>query len=175
MTLQKAMVSSKSNEWETPQDLFDLLNKEFHFVLDVAATKENTKCSLYYTKEKNGLIQKWYTANGAIWMNPPYGGQTGKWIEKAYQESLKGATVVCLIVSSTDRSYWHDYIFPFASQIRWIRGRIIFGKAKSTAPFASAIVIFDNNKSCPKFVWYKKSMREIIKEKRLANTQGSLF
>src|SRR5665213_2535498 len=107
MALQKAMVSSKSNEWATPQDLFDKLNKEFKFKLDVAATKENAKCKKFYSLEDSGLDHHWLSSN---FMNPPYGGHTGDWIKKAYQESLRGATTVCLIVSSTDRSYWHDYI-----------------------------------------------------------------
>jgi len=140
MALQKAMVSSKSNEWETPQALFDELNREFHFTLDPCATKDNAKCLRYFTIEDNGLKQTW--ANEVVFMNPPYGGNTGRWIEKAWYESQNGAIIVCLIVSSTDRSYWHDYIFPYASEIRWLRGRIAFGQADSTAPFANAIVIF---------------------------------
>jgi site-specific DNA-methyltransferase (adenine-specific) len=138
------MVSSKSNEWSTPQKLFDTLNAEFHFTLDPCATKDNAKCDRFYTKKENGLQQRW--VNEVVFLNPPYGGNTGKWIEKAWYESQNGAVVVCLIVSSTDRSYWHDYIFPYAAEIRWIRGRITFGDASSTAPFASAIVIFDNTK-----------------------------
>ena len=144
MGLQKAMISSKTNEWETPQWLFDQLNAEFHFTLDPCATLENHKCPHYFTIKEDGLKQDW--DNEIVFMNPPYGGNTGKWLRKAWHESLKGATVVCLIVSSTDRSYWHDYIFPYATEIRWIRGRISFGKAESTAPFASAIVIFSTKR-----------------------------
>ena len=51
--------SSKSPEWETPQWLFDLLDKEFHFKLDVCASKENHKCEKYFSKEEDGLNQKW--------------------------------------------------------------------------------------------------------------------
>lgn len=140
MGIRSAMISSKSNEWETPQWFFDKLDKEFGFTLDPCATPLNAKCSKFYTQKDNGLKQGW--AGEIVFMNPPYGGNTDKWIRKAWQESLNGAIVVCLLVSSTDRSYWHDYIFPYASQIRWIRGRLRFGEASSTAPFASAIVIF---------------------------------
>ena len=144
MALQKAMVSSKTNEWSTPQDFFDKLNEEFEFDLDVAATSENKKCDPYFDIDNDGLAQPWHKlSSSACWMNPPYGGHTGDWIKKAYEESLRGATVVCLIVSSTDRSYWHEYIFPFATEIRFIRGRLHFGESKTSAPFASAVVIFD--------------------------------
>ena len=154
MTLQKAMVSSKTNEWETPQDLFDDLDNEFGFTLDVSATKENTKCKRFFTIEDDGLSKDW--SHEICWMNPPYGGHTGKWIQKAYFESCKkGSTVVCLIVSATDRSYWHDYIFPYAYEIRFLRGRLKFGKSKTSAPFASAIIVFNGIKvqSQPKIIF----------------------
>lgn len=156
MALQKAMVSSKSNEWATPQYFFDELDAEFHFTLDPCATAENAKCAKFYTQGENGLLQSW--SGEVVFMNPPYGGNAGLWVEKAYHESLNGATVVCLIVSATDRTYWHDYIFPFASQIRWLRGRLKFGKAVETAPFASAVAIFDRHKTYDRgFVYFQKT------------------
>lgn len=160
MALQKAMVSSKSNEWSTSQKFFDELDKEFKFTLDPCSTHENHKCDKYYTIEDDGLSKDW--SNDVVFMNPPYGGNTATWINKAYNESLNGATVVCLIVSSTDRSYWHEYIFPYAQQIRFIRGRLKFGNSKSTAPFASAVVIFDNNNTYKeKFLYYEKSINKM--------------
>lgn len=160
MTLIKSMVSSKTNEWETPQNLFDKLNAEFHFTLDVAATKENAKCEKFFTIENNGLKQKW--GGHICWMNPPYGGQTGEWIKKAWEESKNNATIVCLIVSSTDRSYWHEYIFPYATEIRFVRGRLKFGIAKSTAPFASAIVIFKPIKQEQKIIYDQRFSQQTL-------------
>ncbi len=157
MALQKAMVSSKSNEWATPQSFFDELNKRFKFTLDPCSTNENHKCNKFYTVKEDGLSKDW--SNEIVFMNPPYGGHTRDWIEKAYLESLKGAVVVCLIVSSTDRSYWHDFIFPRASEIRFIRGRLKFGGVKNTAPFASAIVVFDENKQFYEFEKYNSRIK----------------
>ena len=57
--INKGLFTSKTSEWETPQWLFDELNKEFHFELDVCATKENTKCDNFYTKEIDGLRFGW--------------------------------------------------------------------------------------------------------------------
>ena len=76
-------------------------------------------------------------------MNPPYGREISKWLEKAYNESLQGATVVCLIPSRTDTKYWHNYVMK-SSEIRFIKGRLKFGKAINSAPFPSAIVIFNS-------------------------------
>ena len=159
MALVKVMVSSKSNEWATPQDFFNLLDNEFNFTLDPCSTNENTKCKKHYTIAEDGLSEDW--SNEVVFMNPPYGGNTGTWIKKAYEESLKGATVVCLIVSATDRSHWHEYIFPFAKQIRWIRGRLKFGDAKYSAPFASAVVIFSPITFSDKYIYYGKSIKKI--------------
>lgn len=132
--------SSKSNEWATPKDLFDKLNKEFNFTLDPCATKENAKCDKYYTIEDDGLIQDW--SKDVVFMNPPYGRQIKHWVRKAYEESTKGSKVVCLIPSRTDTGYWHDYIFNKATDIRFLRGRLKFGDSKNSAPFPSAIIVF---------------------------------
>ena len=126
--------SSKSDLWETPQDLFDDLNDEFIFTTDVCANKENAKVMNYFSKEKDGLQQNWL---GCCWMNPPYGREIGKWMKKAYESS---ATVVCLVPARTDTAWWHDYAMK--GDIRFIRGRLKFGNSKNNAPFPSAIVIF---------------------------------
>ena len=158
---RELMFSNVNNAWCTPQDYFDELNAEFNFTLDPCATQENHKCNIFYTINDDGLNKDWN--KNRVFMNPPYGGHTGKWIKKAWEESQKGCIVVCLIVSSTDRSYWHDYIFPFASQIRFIRGRISFGTSKSTAPFASAIIIFGKQFK-DKIIFYKESINSKRKE-----------
>ena len=132
--------SSKSNEWATPQNLFDELNDEFNFTLDPCATDENAKCNKYFTIEDDGLSKDW--SNEVVFMNPPYGREIKKWIKKAYEESLKGATVVCLIPARTDTTYWHDFIFDKADDIRFLRGRLKFGNSKNSAPFPSAIVVY---------------------------------
>ena len=132
---------SKSNEWATPQQTFDELNEEFGFTLDPCATHYNYKCDKYFTIESNGLRQDW--SNEIVFMNPPYGRGISKWIKKAYEESLKGALVVCLIPARTDTIYWHEYIFPYA-EVRFIKGRLKFGNSKHNAPFPSAVVIFKN-------------------------------
>ena len=73
-------------------------------------------------------------------MNPPYGREIGKWMQKAYESSLQGATVVCLIPARTDTAWWHDYAMK--GQIEFLRGRLKFGGHKNSAPFPSAIVVF---------------------------------
>lgn len=135
--------SSKSNEWATPQDLFDKLNNEFNFTIDPCCSHQNAKCPKYYTVEDDGLSKSW--SGETVFMNPPFGTQISKWIKKAHDESLKGATVVCLIPARTDTKAWHKYIFGKA-EIRFLEGRVKFNNSKYNAPFPSAIVIFRNMK-----------------------------
>ncbi|MGW9934357.1 DNA N-6-adenine-methyltransferase [Staphylococcus sp. HMSC068C09] len=132
--------SSNSNEWATPQNLFDELNDEFNFTPDPCATDENAKCSKYFTIENDGLSKDW--SNEVVFMNPPYGREIKKWIKKAYEENLNGATVVCLIPARTDTTYWHDFIFDKADDIRFLRGRLKFGNSKNSAPFPSAVIVY---------------------------------
>ena len=135
------MFSSKTDEWSTPQDFFDELNKEFDFTLDPCATPENAKCEKYYTKEDDGLKQDW--SGETVFCNPPYGRAIKDWVKKCYEESKKpNTTVVMLIPARTDTSYFHDYIYHKAKEIRFIRGRLKFGNAKNSAPFPSMVVIF---------------------------------
>lgn len=126
------LFSSRSEEWETPQDLFDYLDSYYHFGLDVCATKENAKCEDYFTKETDGLKQDW-CGYGTVWMNPPYGKDIYKWMKKAVDESRRGCRVVCLIHARTDTRWWHDFAMR-AAVIYFIKGRLSFGKGTSTFP-----------------------------------------
>lgn len=132
--------SSASNEWATPQALYDALNREFQFTLDPCSTHDNHKCETYYTIEDNGLAKDW--AGQSVFMNPPYGREQPAWIRKAYMEGWKpNTTVVCLIPARTDTKVWHDYVM-FATEVRFIRGRVKFGDGANSAPFPFAIVVF---------------------------------
>jgi phage N-6-adenine-methyltransferase len=131
--------SSNSDEWATPQEFFNKYNNIYNFTLDAAASNLNYKVNKYYTIEDNALIKDWSTE--VVWCNPPY-SKLKNWIKKSYEESLLGAIVVMLIPARTDTIAWHEYIFPYA-QIRFIKGRLKFGDSKNSAPFPSAIVIFN--------------------------------
>ena len=139
--MNDVMFSSKSNEWETPQELFDLLNEEFHFTLDPASTHENAKCAKHYTQEEDGLAQDW--RGETVFCNPPYGRELPLWIEKAAKsvQGGGGTTVVMLIPSRTDTRAFHEYILDKA-EVRFLRGRLKFSGSKQSAPFPSMIVIF---------------------------------
>lgn len=135
-----ACMSSKTDNWATPQDFFDKLNEEFHFTLDPCADNENHKCDLFFTREQNGLNQDW--GGHTVFCNPPYGREIADWVKYAYEQSQKpDTTVVMLIPARTDTRYFHEYIYNKA-EIRFIRGRLKFGDATSAAPFPSMVVVY---------------------------------
>jgi phage N-6-adenine-methyltransferase len=129
--------SSASDNWATPQYFFDQLDREFGFNLDVCASAENAKTARYFDVAKDGLSQEW---RGIVWCNPPYGREIGKWIKKAYESSLQGSVVVCLVPARTDTKWWHDYAMK--GEIRFIKGRLKFGDSKNSAPFPSAVIVY---------------------------------
>ena len=134
------MPTAQTVEWSTPQDLYDKLNEEFRFTVDVAASDDNHKTAFYYTEDENGLVQDW--SEESVWCNPPYGRGIKDWVEKAAAEQSSG-TVVMLIPARTDTAWFHDYIYGRA-EIRFIRGRLKFGGHKNAAPFPNMIVIWRN-------------------------------
>ena len=143
--------SSETDEWATPQDLFDKLDAEFKFELDVCALDSSAKCPTYFTPETDGLNQDW--KNFRCWMNPPYGDAIGEWMAKAADAAGKGATVVCLVPARVDTGWWWDYCL--FGEIRFLRGRLKFGESKAGAPFPSALVIFGEGFP-PRVKWWSR-------------------
>lgn len=143
MSFTSGLRSSLTDEWATPQKLFDELDAEFHFDLDPCANEQNHKCQTYFTKEQDGLSFDW-GGYKSVFCNPPYGRQIGKWVKKAAES---GTQVVMLVPARTDTKWFHEYIYGKA-EIRFIRGRVRFGNSTENAPFPSMIVIFrkDNNR-----------------------------
>lgn len=122
-------VKSSTEEWETPDKLFNELDQEFNFDIDVAASPTNTKCKKYYTKKDNALKQDW---NGSVWLNPPYAAKSlSSFVKKMLHElSMSRAKVVVMLAPvKTDQEWWHilwdHYLYgDFEIEYRWIKGRL---------------------------------------------------
>ena len=142
---------------ETPSWLFNMMNDEFHFDVDVAATKENSKCPMFISPQSNALKMPWI---GNVWCNPPYKrGELGLWIKKGYIESRKAAKVVVMLVKAVPGTkYWNEWALK-AFEIRFIQGRVLFeldGKPilddkgrKVPGEFDSSILVFKNQEKYP--------------------------
>lgn len=141
--------NSTKNDFRTPPEIFAALNERFGpFTLDAAANEDNHLVDSYYDMEMNSLVQKW---TGRVWVNPPYVKQkpeqvnkeTGEvtpaigrgdntsikeWAEKAWQsvESGDADRVVMLIPPHTETWYWYRTIFPNASHLVFVQGKLNF-------------------------------------------------
>jgi phage N-6-adenine-methyltransferase len=142
--MNKGMYTSDRGDWRTPIDLFNKLEDEFGFDIDVCASKENNLCPSYFDKENDFLKQDIHIPNGKCFMNPPYGRRICDFVKHAYDQSIKNNLVfVCLLPSRTDTRWFHEYCLK--GEIRFIRGRLRFddnADPGARAPFPSCIVIF---------------------------------
>ncbi len=146
------LFSSKRHDWDTPWPLFMEVHKEFGFTLDAAASKDNAKVKRFLSIEDDALALDWseISKGGAVWLNPPYGRQIGKWIQKAYETSLTGVPVVCLTFCRPDTLWWHNFAMR-AAEVRLIKGRVSFGQNAGPAPAPSCLLVFDESRRVPAF------------------------
>jgi len=132
---KKRTEKQRSDEWETPQEVYDYIVNELSFIpeIDVCAEYGNNKCSKFYSKEEDGLSHEWKTWN--VWCNPPH-SQTGKWVKYANEQWRKYNTnIVMLIPANTMGSiYFHKFVecetktvrygvryFPLLGRIRFLQ------------------------------------------------------
>jgi len=133
--------------------LFKYLEEKFgKFDLDPATTEDNPlKTPHFFTKKDNGLCRKWF---GRVFLNPPYGSEIVYWVRKSFLETKKlrnAEIVVCLLPSRTDTKWWHNYVMR-SDEVYFIKGRLKFEGADSSAPFPSVIVVFKKGEvKIPKF------------------------
>lgn len=136
-----AYMSNRMN-WETPQELFDQLDAEFHFTLDAASSATNHKCQKYYTVEDSAFDHEW--GGGTVFCNPPYGKAIAEWVRKCSAEaSRKDTLVVMLLPARTDTRWFQQFILNRA-EVRFLKGRLRFetnGIPGGPAPFPSMIVV----------------------------------
>ena len=137
-----------NDEWATPQDLFDLLNRTFHFKIDAAAKQRNAKCSLWFGPDhpdlirRDGLVGKW---DQSTWINPPF-SNIKPWLHKACLASRRNQiTAVVILPSDTGTHYFQDYA-QLASVVWLLRRRVSFidpGSGNRTANRnASVLMVF---------------------------------
>ena len=94
--INNGLFTANRGDWETPDDLYNKLDQEFGFQLDVCAWDWNAKAPAWLTPLDDSLSLDWgwvcshvLRANPVMWMNPPYGREIIKWVGKAFRESRK--------------------------------------------------------------------------------------
>ncbi len=128
--MNRVVFKSATDRWATPAAVYDALNAEFRFNFD--------PCPL--DGKDDGLSPLFCPWQGRrVFCNPPYGPRLGDWVKRGPEAEV----AVFLIPARTDTRWFHQYVLPFASEIRFLRGRLKFGDAKNSAPFPSMVVVFE--------------------------------
>jgi len=160
------LLRSGTDTWETPQWLFNQLDNEFGFTLDVCALPATAKCDRYFTPDDDALIQNWGGDGAVCWMNPPYSrGLITPFMLKARAEAERGAQVVCLVAARTDTRWWWEVCTY--GEIRFIRGRINFVGGKNGSTFPSAVVILHPYLQTQLTLWDDTFAQQSATQKRL--------
>jgi site-specific DNA-methyltransferase (adenine-specific) len=125
------MFSSLRPDWRTPEALYSALSEEFGITFDPCPRNPTF----------DGLSVPW---NGNVYVNPPYGNAITAWAKKGAAEFDAGRAecVVWLVAARTDTVWFHDYLLPRASELRFIRGRLHFDDGPGGAPFPSLVVVW---------------------------------
>lgn len=157
---------SAKQDWETPIGLFNTINDRFKFTFDLAASKENSKCNKFFSREEDSISRSW-SGLGCCWLNPPY-GDTSKnklscWIKKAYQETEKDETlwVSLLIPARTNTKWFLEYCLKKAFEISFIIGRPKFGGATHGLPQPLVLVTFKKHEENDEIDYPKISYFEV--------------
>ncbi|MBI0520827.1 phage N-6-adenine-methyltransferase [Pectobacterium parmentieri] len=125
MTLKSNTPAYDKDRWQTPLWLFDALDIEFGFYLDVAASDKNALCAHYLTESDDALNVDWFS-HGAIWCNPPYSKIT-PWIEKSAEQYRKQNRTVVMLIPEDMSVGWFSLALNSVDEVRVITdGRVNF-------------------------------------------------
>jgi site-specific DNA-methyltransferase (adenine-specific) len=152
------MFSSASDNWATPQALYDQYHADYGFTLDAAADETNHKCDDYLGP--GGLVDDALTVEWTgyrVWLNPPYSRATDFLAHAARQSLENDVGSVILLPSRTDTKWFHNYVWyapyqkphPWVKAIQFLKGRVKFVSAAisemtvtaNSAPFPSLVVV----------------------------------
>jgi phage N-6-adenine-methyltransferase len=129
--------------WQTPGPIFNTLDREFQFTMDVAANLDNSMCSEFIDERRDALgNHRWGKVS---WCNPPY-SHVWPWVVKAIEQHGEGKTIVMLVPSDTSVK-WFKEAFESCTEVRFISGRISFINAETQKP------VNGNNKGSVLFIW----------------------
>lgn len=137
----------------TPWDFFNILNAEFNFAVDLAASEHNAKCERYLTRYDNAFTVDWsLLAPGRwLWLNPPFADLT-PWAERCAFEKARGAKIALLTQASVDTFWYRDHVEGVA-EVRFLNPRIKFIGHKHTFPKPLMLSLFDGNRPTCAWQW----------------------
>lgn len=125
----KLMWSNDNQQAETPPEVWKTLEEEFGKMYD--------PCPPNY--KINGLVSEWKSVN---YVNPPY-NECGTWMEKVITEYKKGKKCICLIPARSHTNWFHEWVIPYVTELRFVQNGVRFVGYRRKSPFSICIAIFD--------------------------------
>jgi phage N-6-adenine-methyltransferase len=156
------------NSWSTPQPVFDWLNDQFNFDLDVCASEENHKTKYYLSKDQTALEEDWFGWGDRGFCNPPYSrGMIKQFIDKAVEEATKGFETVFLVPNTTEASWCKmdqadEVIFIVGGRLSFVHPTT--GKPQAGNTKGSMIMVF-NRRGLSNQTRYSTIERDLIMSK----------
>ena len=130
------------DEWITPPYLIRTLGV---FDLDpcAAINQPFRTAQKQYTILDDGLCKPWI---GRVWLNPPYGKKTKKWMWKLANHG----NGIALIFARTETQTFFEHIWPKADAIMFLKGRLRFYhsngfRAENSAGAPSCLIAYGQN------------------------------
>lgn len=130
------LFGKRNDDIETPEWLYKVLDEKYHFDFDPCPINYNPN------QDQSGLKSEWGQRN---FINPPF-SQIKDWLVKGVEEAGKGKLCVFLITLRGNTNYWFDWVWPLASEIQFIQGKITFKGYDKPCPIPMVIVVYEPGK-----------------------------
>jgi hypothetical protein len=108
-----------TNDWLTPPEIVKALGP---FDLDPccpAVMPWKTAGRMIHWPDSDGMLERW---SGSVWLNPPYGPQTGHWLKRLYQHG----NGIALVFARTETAMFRDWVWRKADAVLFVEGRLHF-------------------------------------------------
>jgi hypothetical protein len=134
--------SSDTPEHYTPKEIIEAVIECMGAIdLDPCSNSyesPNVPAGFHFTQADDGLSKHWA---GRVYMNPPYGREISKWVDKLCAEYNAGrvSEAIALVPARTDTD-WFDQLIDGYKFHCFVHGRLVFIGNDNSAPFPSAIV-----------------------------------
>ena len=140
--LKKTISGDKlNNDLKTPTYLLQDIEREFGPFFDPCPYGGLQKA--LENPELDGLKREWVALN---FVNPPF-NSIKKWLRKGIEEYKKGKKSVFLITARISSKYWEKFVIPYATEIRFIVGSIVFESETreyvNGLPIPLCLIVFD--------------------------------
>lgn len=133
----------KNDEWLTPPHVTEAFKEFGEFDLDPCSPGDRRPWDTakhHYGLPQDGLSEEWF---GRVWLNPPYGRECVKWLDKLSEHN----NGIALIFARTETKDFFEQVWSKASALLFIKGRLYFhyidgSKAKANSGAPSVLVAY---------------------------------